>query len=215
MDLARAAATLDAWPETADARWPAVLRAFATHHLDDPREFVRDGVAMTISLDYHARVSAWVRRLDGDAEIAVRLAALAQHVRRFELPRRDYPEGVVGYKRWRAAAMLRHVELAKATLVSVGYEPALGDRVGAVMLKKQLHHDPGAALLEDAVCLRFVQDELAAFAADREPEAVAAIVAKTWAKMSPAGHAATLAVLPSLPLSSRLVELVVAATAAG
>jgi hypothetical protein len=196
--------TIDVWPDDADPRWRAAVLAFTRHHDADPREVVRDGVTTTASIDYHARVSAWVRRLDPHAPLPVRLAALAQHVRRFELPRSAYPSGPQGYKRWRAAAGLRHAEIAREVMTAVGYDEATISHTCDVMLKKKLAHDPAAALLEDAVCLRFVEDELATFAAEqvaagKDREALRTIVAKTWAKMSTAGRAAAPALLPGLP----------------
>lgn len=204
-------ADIDAWPEDTDPRWRAAVVAFGRHHAEDPRPCVRDGVTTTVSLDYHARVSAWVRRLDPTAPTPARLGALAQHVRRFEMPRDAYPPGAQGYKRWRAAANLKHAALAKLELERVGYDAETIAHTCDVLLKKRLAHDPAAALLEDAVCLRFVQDELVAFAQGRDPDAVRTIVAKTWVKMSAAGHRAALGLLPALPPG--LAALVTAAVA--
>ncbi len=203
--------SIDAWPDDADPRWRAAVAAFTHHHAADPRPITRDGVTTTVSLDYHARVSLWIRRLDPAAPIPARLGALAQHVRRFEFPRDAYPAGGPGYKRWRAAAGLRQAELARVELAAAAYDEATITATTDVMLKKRLAHDPVAALLEDAVCVRFVQDELALFAAGREPEAVRTIVAKTWAKMSEAGHRAAVGILGELPPD--LVALVSAAVA--
>ncbi len=203
--------SIDAWPDDADPRWRAAVAAFEAHHAADPRPLVRDGVTTTVSLDYHARVSAWVRRLDGVAGLPARLGALAQHVRRFELPRTDFPATPQGYKRWRANAGLRQAELARTELERAGFDAAIVTHTCDVMLKKRLAHDPLAALLEDAVCVRFVQDELASFAAGRAPDAVLTIISKTWAKMSPSGHQAAVGLLGELP--PPLVALVAAATA--
>jgi hypothetical protein len=182
---------------SADPRWHAAEAAFAKHHDDDPRKSDRGG---TWSRDYHARVLAWVDRLEPHAPLHVRLAAMCQHVRRWESPRDAYPPGVEGYKRWRSAAGMRQAELAARELAAAGYDDATISRVRDVMLKKRLRSDPDAALLEDAVCLRFLEDELAAFARGRERDALVAIVRKTWDKMSPRGRDAALAlVAPRLP----------------
>ena len=47
--------------------------------------------------------------------------------------------------------------------------------------------------LEDVVCLVFLKHYLGEFAHEHDEEKVAAILAKTWRKMSAAGHAAALA----------------------
>lgn len=196
-----------------DARFEAAAEVFGRHHDADPRVIERDGAALTWSRDYHARVLAWVRRLEPDAPVVVRLAALCQHVRRWETPREAYPAGGEGYKRWRAAAGLRQAELAAKELASVGYDADTIARVRDVLLKKKLRTDPEAALLEDAVCLRFVQDELAVFARGREPAALEGIVKKTWDKLSPSGRAAAAGLLAAQPpqLAPEVVALLTAA----
>lgn len=196
--------TIDAWPEDDDSRWRGAITAFTRHHAEDPRTIERDGITTTVSLDYHARVSAWMRRLDAGAPLPARLAALAQHVRRFEMPRTAYPAGPQGYKRWRSTALLRHAEIARTELVALGYPDEIVTHTCDAILKKTLAHDPIAALLEDAVCLRFVQDELTQFATDQQAAgkdraALHTIVAKTWAKMSDAGKRAAPALLAGLP----------------
>ncbi len=191
----------------------AAVAAFARHHDDDPRTIVRDGATVTVSHDYHARLCRWVAALAPDASAAVRLAALAQHVRRFERPRGDYPGGVEGYKRWRADAARFQAEIAASTLQACGYPPDTLARVRQILLKQRLRHDPEAALLQDAVCLRFLEDELPEFARGRDPQALLEILAKTWAKMTPAGHAAARPLLRAmdpavLPHSPELLALV-------
>jgi Domain of unknown function (DUF4202) len=182
-----------------DARWRAALDRLAGHHDADPRMIERDGAVITWSRDYHARVLAWVDRLEPGAPLHVRLAAFAQHLRRWESPRAAYPAGGEGYKRWRAAAGLRQAELAVRELAALGYPAELLARMRAVMLKQRLRADPDAALLEDAVCLRFVEDELAEFARGRERDPVVRIIRKTWDKMSPRGHASALELLAADP----------------
>lgn len=182
-----------------DPRFAAARAAFAIHHAADPRTIERDGVTTTVSVDYHARVESWLVRIAPDAPEAVRLAALAQHVRRWEVPRSSAPEGLAGYKRWRSELARRQADIAAATLAQVGYDDATIARVGDILVKKRLRSDPDVQLLEDAVCLRFLEDELATFAEGRDDDAVVAIIRKTWDKMSERGRAAALALAPALP----------------
>jgi hypothetical protein len=111
------------------------------------------------------------------------------------MPRTDFPEGVLGYKRWRAAAAQRHAAAAEAVLRGVGFEEATVERVRELLTKKGLGRDPEVQVLEDAVCLTFLEVELAGFAAKHPPEKVDDILKKTWAKMSPEAHAHALAML--------------------
>jgi hypothetical protein len=184
---------------TDDPRFAAARAAFAIHHAADPRTIERGGTTTTVSIDYHARVYAWLVRLDPSAPLSVRLAALAQHVRRWEVPRSSAPAGLAGYKRWRSELARRQADIAAATLADVGWDDATIARVTDILVKKRLRSDPEVQLLEDAVCLRFLEDELAEFAEGRDDEAVVAIIRKTWDKMSARGRAAALALAPALP----------------
>lgn len=184
---------------TEDDRLAAARIAFARHHADDPRPFERDGITTTVSADHHARVEAWLLRLEPDPPLPVHLAALAQHLRRFDIPRARYPEGLAGYKRWRSALARRTADLAADELRAVGFDASTIARVRDILTKTRLRSDPDVQLLEDAVCLRFLQDELEAFARDRDDEAVVGIIRKTWDKMSDRGHAHALALAPTLP----------------
>jgi hypothetical protein len=182
-----------------DPRFAAARAAFAAHHADDPRPFVRDGAPTTISADYHARLERWLVALAADAPVSVRLAALAQHVRRWEVPRSTHPPGLAGYKRWRSALAQRQADIAAGELARVGYDAETIARVRDILTKKRLRSDPDGQLLEDAVCLRFLEDELAEFARGKGAEDVVGIIRKTWDKMSERGHAAARALLPALP----------------
>lgn len=172
---------------------------------------MRDGHTLTLSQDYHARLSAFVVQLDPDASEVVRLAALCQHVRRFELPREAFPATPQGYKRWRSEQTRRHVAVAEAELAAVGYDADTIARVADILRKRKLAADAEAALLEDAVCLRFVVDEFASFAPGKSDEDIVRILRKTWDKLSPRGREAVAAAAGDLP--APLVALVGRATA--
>jgi hypothetical protein len=74
----------------------------------------------------------------------------------------------------------------------VGYDDATVSRVQALLKKQHLKTDPEAQLLEDVVCLVFLENYFADFAREHEEEKVIGIVRKTWGKMSERGRAAAL-----------------------
>jgi hypothetical protein len=77
--------------------------------------------------------------------------------------------------------------------------------VQSLVRKERMKLDPEAQLLEDVVCLVFLENYFAAFATDHDEAQLVDIVRKTWKKMSDAGHQAAL----KLPLSMecrRIVE---------
>jgi len=132
---------------------------------------------------------AWVARLDPDASVALRLAARAHHLRRWELPRSDYPEGRAGYLRWRRAQGERHGRDLVAILSAAGEHESVAARAAEIVAKKGLGSDPEVQTFEDAVSLSFLETELRPVI-DRldDDSKVADIVAKTLAKMSACGR---------------------------
>jgi hypothetical protein len=181
------------------------VRRFEERHREDPRS--AGGRAATYSLWYHQRLAAWVLRLAPDASEALRLAAACQHIGRWELPRAAFPEGLAGYKRWRSELARRHATEAEEILRAVGYDESVVGRVRALLMKKGLKADPEVQLFEDAICLTFLENELEEFAAKHDEPKLASILAKTWAKMSPAGHRLALDLCAGLPEGVRAVVL--------
>ncbi len=185
-------------PTSDGSRFIEAGRLFDEEHARDP-----SGAAPR----YHAALARWVDLIAPDASVALRLAARCQHLGRHGIPRSDYPEGLAGYKRWRAAAALEHARLAGEILRSAGYDQTTIDRVGDLLVKKGLRRDPEVQSFEDAICLTFLEVDFAAFAAKHPDEKVIDIVRKTWAKMSPRGHEAALAFAASLPDTLRELTL--------
>lgn len=183
-------------------RFEAAKAAFFAVHDEDP---ARPRAAI-----YHETLAAWVERLPRPgmaATEALRLAALCQHIRRWAIPRADYPLGKPGYKQWRARLIVLHCDEATRILTEVGYPEATIERVCELVGKKRFRSDPEAAWLEDAVCLTFLELEFAAFAEGHPPEKIEQIVVKTWDKMTPIGHAAALSLLRTWPETPELVAL--------
>ena len=106
-------------------------------------------------------MTEWLARLDPDADDAQLLAARAHHLRRWTLPRSTYPEGRAGYLRWRTALKKQHAEEVAAILADVGYDAATIDRVQRIIRKEGLGTDPQVQTHEDALCLVFLETQLA------------------------------------------------------
>ena len=154
---------------------------------------------------YAQRMTAWLDRLYPDASEALRLAARAQHIRRWEIPRGSYPMDRAGYHRWRTALYTFHAETADSILRGVGYPDATIARVRALLRKERLKSDPEMQALEDVACLVFLENYFADFAPKHDEEKVITILRRTWAKMSPRGHVAALE-LKMEPAARSLVE---------
>ena len=182
------------------SRLDAAFGRFDAVNAEDPR---RDG-GEPAELVYARRMSAWLERLAPDAPEELRLAARAQHIGRWRLPRERFPDGRAGYKRWRSACARMHADTAGAILEELGYPAAAVQRVRDLVMKKGLAHDPEVQTLEDVACLVFLEHTLADFAQKHERDKLVDIVRKTWAKMSAGGRAAAAA----LPLPPDLAAIV-------
>ena len=87
----------------------------------------------------------------------------------------------------------------------VGYDEATVGRVQSLLKKERLKEDPEAQLLEDVICLVFLEHYFPDFAQKHEEEKVIGILRKTWGKMSERGHEAALK-LPMVQAERKLVE---------
>jgi hypothetical protein len=177
----------------------AIMRIDAAHAEDPEKEGGR-----AKELVYAERMSAWLRKLAPQAGEALRLAVRCQHLRRWALPRAEFPQGKVGYLRWRKEESLAHAALAGEMLAAAGYGAEEARRVQSLIKKERIKHDPEAQLLEDTACLVFLEFEFAPFAPKHPDDKIIDILRKTWAKMSPRGQEEAL----KLQLPARLKQLV-------
>ena len=186
-------------------RFSAAIEAIDAANAEDPNHVSHEGAPMPAELLYARRMTDWLGRLYPDACEPLRLAARAQHIRRWRVPRDTYPMDRIGYLRWRTDLYAFHAGEAESILRGVGYDDAVVGRVRSLLRKERIKADPEMQALEDVICLVFLEDELADFASRHAEEKLIHILRRTWAKMSPHGHAAALAL--QLPLAARaLVE---------
>ena len=133
------------------------------------------------------------------ASALLQIAARAQHIERWKLPRDTFPEGRRGYLRWRTTLAAHHADRATELMRAAGYDESEAATVAALLRKEGLADAPPDAdvqVLEDVACLVFVEYYLGDFAANRSDEKVAEILQKTLKKMSARGRAAAGELLP-------------------
>ena len=187
------------------------IAAFQTENARDPRTVPDErGQQRPRELLDAERLAAWVERLEPQASEALRLASHCQHLRRWELPRSEYEPGRIGYLKWRKALARFHADEAAKILQQLGYGEDVLRPVRQIQLKQGLLSEPDVQTMEDALCLAFLEHELAEFALQHPDEKVIDIIAKTWRKMSSRAHDWAL----RLPLGARELGLVKAALAA-
>ncbi|MGQ7790846.1 DUF4202 domain-containing protein [Faunimonas sp. B44] len=165
----------------------------------DPNTIVVDGALCPAELAYGRRMAERLAAFRPDASELLRIAARAQHLERWRLPRSAYPMDRAGYLRWRNEQKRRHAARVAELMRSAGYADEDCARVQDLVEKRNLKRDADAQALEDVACLVFVEHYMAGFAAGRDPDHVAGIVAKTWRKMSAEGRAAAAGLAGALP----------------
>jgi hypothetical protein len=163
----------------------------------DPNQLTINGQPHPLEVAHAERRSEWIQRLAGDsASEALQVAARAQHLRRWEMPRDSYPRDRAGYLKWRSNLKQFHAAKTAEILAEVGYEADFIERVSSLILKKRLKLDPEVQTLEDALCLVFLETQFSDFS-KKEADKIVNIVRKTWQKMSPQGQQFAL----SLPMN--------------
>jgi Domain of unknown function (DUF4202) len=166
------------------SRFERAIAAIDAANADDPHTIEVRGEVRPKELAHAALMTEWLARLDPDADEAQRLAARAHHLRRWTLPRSSYPEGRAAYLRWRTALKKQHAEDVAAILAEVGYDDATNDRVQRIIRKEGLGTDAAVQTHEDALCLVFLETQLAATVDDLGDQKMLDVIRKTAAKMS-------------------------------
>lgn len=170
----------------------------------DPNVTVVDGAEHPKELVYGQRMSQRLVLFAPDASEPLRIAARAQHIKRWTHPRDAYPMDRKGYHLWRTELYSYHADETEAIMRDVGYDDDAVDTMRELMLKKRIKKEADAQTLEDVICLVFLEHEFDAFAAKHEDEKVVTILQRTWKKMSAPGQSAAL----ELPLSDEAKRLV-------
>lgn len=158
----------------------------------DSRRIEVDGQLLPYEMVYGQRMTAVLTYFAPAAAPPLQLAARAQHLERWAIPRSDYPMNRVGYHNWRNAQKKRHAKRAEELLLPLGFSSETLERTKFLLEKKNLKKDPDTQTLEDVICLVFLEHYAEGFAADHPEEKVIDILQKTWRKMSAAGQSAAL-----------------------
>lgn len=164
--------------ETAFAR-------FDDYNSKDPNQEEFQGKSYPKELLYAQRMTDQLNKFAPGAREYIQLAARSQHIGRWEIPRSNYPMDKKGYLQWRNILKQHHATIVEKILSECGYDNNLITIVKSLLLKKQLHTNPDTQLLEDVVCLVFVEFYLDDFSAKHEDEKIVDILRKTLKKMSP------------------------------
>ncbi|MDK9701790.1 MAG: DUF4202 domain-containing protein [Sulfuritalea sp.] len=161
---------------------------------------------------YAQRMTGMIGRYAPDASEVAQLAVRAQHIKRWTVPRSNYPMTKEGYYAWRTGLYKFHAETAGELMQQAGYDAAMIDQVKAAVGKRGLKVNPDTQMLEDVTDLVFIEYYMLGFAGqhgDYSEEKWLDIIRKTWRKMSDRAHA--FATGGGLKLPEPLVPLILKA----
>ncbi len=180
------------------------FQLFDAANQEDPNTEIFQGKSHPKELLYAQRMTEQLNTFAPDASEALQLTARCQHIRRWEIARDSYEMNREGYLRWRQSLKKFHAKKAREILEEVGYSQELIQKVGFLLEKKQLKKNAETQILEDVICLVFLEHYFEPFAAKHPEDKTIDILQKTWRKMSDKGHEAAL----KLPLSKGSLQLV-------
>jgi len=154
----------------------------------DPNSEIYESKTYPKELLYSNRMYERLMDFHPNASEAVQIASKAQHICRWKVARESYPMDRVGYLKWREDLKKFHAKLTAEILEKAGYPQEFIDRVSFLIEKKLLKKDEETQLLEDVICLVFLEFYLDPFVHKHDTEKLKNIILKTWNKMSDKGH---------------------------
>ena len=181
-----------------DDRYEAAVAAIDAANAGDPFTLEYEGRARPKEQLHAELMTGWVLRLQPATGEELLLAARAHHVKRWLVPRSEFPSGRQPYLRWRQAMHALHAALAASILEPLGYSRAELQRIEELIAKgTNRAQDADAQTLEDALSLVFFQTQLDSTLPDLNEAQSRRVLGRTWRKMSAQGREAARA----LPLS--------------
>ncbi|MDX2258216.1 MAG: DUF4202 domain-containing protein [Hyphomicrobiaceae bacterium] len=192
---------------TETSSFQATIAAIDEANAGDPRRIKVAGVERPFEVVYAERMSERLIAMYPGASENLRIAARAQHLRRWDIPRANFPDGRIGYNAWRRTCREHHGKLVSIIMTRHGYTGRDIDRVVMLIKKEQLKKDRESQALENVVDVVFMEHYFEEFLEKYrayDDDKIIDILGKTLRKMSPKGHRAVLA----LELPARTRDLV-------
>ena len=173
-------------------RTEKALELLDAYNKQDPNLIKWDGIAYPAEYFYALQLYEWVKKLEPEAGDDLLLASRCQHIGRWEIPRNQYPSGKAGYYKWRNDLAKFHADTAGRLLSEAGYHEEEINAVQHILLKEDLRKDAVVQVMENALCLVFLQFQYEDFITKHDDQMVIRILQKTWRKMTGPGKEAAL-----------------------
>jgi hypothetical protein len=171
-----------------EERLQRIFAAIDAVNAEDPHMIEVDGRQQPAELVYGQRITETLHRMVAEPSEPMRIAARGQHVGRWRLARKSYPEGRAGYLAWRRQQRVNQAERLGQIMAAEGYGGDDIARVGTLIRKENMRTDPEVQTFEDVICVMFFEHYLCDFVPRVEEEKLAEILVKTWGRMSPPGR---------------------------
>ena len=185
-------------------RFETAIAIIDKKNAEDTNTYQVEGLEYPKELLYSQRMTRTLLQFEPNASKALQIAARAQHICRWKIQRNEYTIDRVGYLKWRETLKKMHADITGEILQQVGFDTQFIDRVQKIILKKLIKKNEESQILEDIICLVFLDYYFDEFAAKHADEKIIDILKKTWVKMSDKGHEAAL----KLPFSEKSLALV-------
>ena len=166
----------------------SVINRIDEINAEDPNVTVFEGSNFPKELIYSRRMTEMLFQYEEQPSTELQIACRGQHIKRWHIPRSEYPMDRPGYLKWRTMLKLFHGELLSEIMTDEGFDQSSIDQVILLVTKKKLKSDMESKKLEDIACLVFLQYYFAEFASQHPEDKIIDIVQKTWIKMTEKGH---------------------------
>ena len=174
------------------SRLEKAFQLFDDYNKQDPHILKWNGQEYPAEYFYAVQLHEWVKKLEPSAGEPLLLASRSQHIGRWTIPRESYPMNKAGYLNWRMTLAKFHADTAGSLMKEAGYDEEMIADVQHIILKKNLKLDHAVQVMENALCLVFLEFQYHEFILSHDDEKVIRIVQKSWKKMSEPGREAAL-----------------------
>lgn len=179
---------------------------FDAYNKQDPHKLRFNGTEFPAEYFYALQLYNWIKKLAPEAGESLLLASRCQHLGRWKIPRDQYPAGKAGYLKWRTDLAGFHADTAEELLRKAGYTDNEISQVRHILLKQNLKNDNEVQIMENALCLVFLEFQYEEFISKHDDEKVMRILRKSWKKMSEPGRNAAITLNYSVRAHALLTE---------
>jgi hypothetical protein len=184
---------------TEDLYQKAIVAIEKVHSTDLIRESY-NGIDYPSEVLYSNRMLAMLDTIYPNSTLILKIAIQCQHLKRWGIPRADYPFDKRGYHQWRRMVMEYQIQQTMEILTEINMESSDIHLIVDALKNQGDKTNENAQIILDTACLVFLKWYLQPFAAKHEQSKVSDILKKTMRKMSEQGisHTKTIDLSPSV-----------------